>query len=168
MLTARQGRVDASLLDLPRSPQHVSLISAAAPHSRGRGRSGGSSSSASAAAHAAAGALAAAEAQEAVRLPELQQGRPVAVPGAASGAHRSCGWLFHSDDVFRREQLLQLLEQLVAAVLRVKGVFRWGALLAAGASWLRRRGWRSSCRACRGGCQRLRRLPPPAGWAASG
>jgi G3E family GTPase len=37
--------------------------------------------------------------------------------------HDACGWVFHVDDIFRREQLLELLGHL-HPIVRLKGIFR--------------------------------------------
>ncbi len=140
VLTAGQGEVDLALLDLPRNPQHAPLVSAVPASFRGRGRSNASKQheAASSSAHSQqqqqqGDAFAAAAddddagdaGEQQVQVPELTPGVPAAVPGSSAGQYRSCGWLFHPDDVFDRSRLLELLTQLAAAVLRVKGVFRW-------------------------------------------
>ncbi len=139
VLTASQGEIDLALLDLPRDPQHMPLVSAV-PSSfrgRGRGRSRGRGSSTQrdqqqqhqAAADDTLSADAAGAGEQQRQLPVLKPGVAAAVPGSSSGQYRSCGWLFHSDDVFDHSRLLELLTQLAAAVLRVKGVFRWAVML---------------------------------------
>ncbi|MEM7783327.1 MAG: GTP-binding protein, partial [Planctomycetota bacterium] len=47
--------------------------------------------------------------------------RPIQVPNQGSG-YEACGWLFHADDLFDRDRLLDLLGS-VRQVIRIKGVF---------------------------------------------
>lgn len=50
------------------------------------------------------------------------RGRPLRVPNGELG-HDACGWIFHVDDVFDRDNLLDLLGY-VHPIVRLKGIFR--------------------------------------------
>eukprot|EP00878_Enallax_costatus_P014581 GHUV01015252.1.p1 GENE.GHUV01015252.1~~GHUV01015252.1.p1 ORF type:complete len:352 (+),score=110.39 GHUV01015252.1:1178-2233(+) len=54
------------------------------------------------------------------------QGQPQRVLGQQIGQYTSCGWVFHTDDIFDQLLLMQLLQELQPLVARVKGVFRAG------------------------------------------
>uniref|UniRef100_A0A7S3QLN2 CobW/HypB/UreG nucleotide-binding domain-containing protein n=1 Tax=Dunaliella tertiolecta TaxID=3047 RepID=A0A7S3QLN2_DUNTE len=71
-------------------------------------------------------------------VPALQPQEPLLLVAEASPEHVAAGWIFHPDDVFDLQGLLQLLNAIASSkhVQRIKGVFRVQSAGATKSKWV--------------------------------
>lgn len=146
VLTTQHGQLDPQLLDQRRGGGTAALISlragarrAAQQQRRVQALLSTSDGSAEAGEHSQGGeqgasSLPAAASPSSAAAPQPASARPgaplrimpQAVQQQQQQQHSACGWVFDEGDVFDRQRLLALLQQLERRVARVKGVFRLG------------------------------------------
>ncbi len=147
MVLSSRGRLDPSLLDLPRAPVFRTLFNPLA-HSRRRAQqqqrqqhhqqqplspqghaADGENGSGAPAASSAPSAPPVLQPRQPLRFVSQPQSQSTALSESQPQPQATCGWLFSSDDVFDRQLLAALLQGLWPHVARLKGIFRrvrWG------------------------------------------